>query len=122
MHGFGIGASMEPKIKSTGCLRLEIEGENPVGERAEIDALRKEVQGLRADMERLTRIVALSRADYERVCDLFRQSYERELDRVDRAVAELRRAATNRTNFEATEPHQGTCRVSAWTRLGSDSC
>ena len=94
-NGFGIDASREPRLKGMGSVRLKTEGENPVGHPGEIDTLRKEVECLRADIDRLTRLVALSRADYKRLCDLFRQSYERELDYVDRAVADLLRAATD---------------------------
>src|SRR5262245_49417849 len=92
--GFGIGASREPRLKRMECVRRKTEGENPAGHPAEVATLRKEVEGLRADIDRLTRLLASSRADYKRLCDLFRQSYERELDRVDRAVADLLRAAT----------------------------
>jgi hypothetical protein len=93
-NGFGIVASREPRLKGVGCVRLKTKGKNPDEHLAEIDTLRKEVESLRADIDGLTRLVALSRADYKRVCDLFRQSYERELDRVDRAVVDLLRAVT----------------------------
>jgi hypothetical protein len=109
-NGFSIAASREPRLKGMGCARLKTEGENPVGHPAEIATLRKEVEGLRADIDRLTRLVALSRADYKRLCDLFRQSYERELDRVDRAVADLLRAATEPSAPACQSPDPATRR------------
>ena len=103
-------ASREPTLKRMGCARLKTEGENSVEHPAEIATLRKEVEGLRADIDRLTRLVALSRADYKRLCDLFRQPYERELDRVDRAVADLLRAATEPSAPACQRPDPATRR------------